>query len=77
MSKTIQQIEARLERLEKEVAEVKVALVQKPGLPWYRQILGTSRGTRLTRRSFAWAGSSAPASAKANEPCPSFWTPIP
>jgi hypothetical protein len=44
MSKTIQQIEARLERLEKEVAEVKATLVQKPGLPWYRQILGDFAG---------------------------------
>jgi hypothetical protein len=44
MSKSIQEITARLERLEKEVAEVKAALVKKPGPPWYRQILGDFAG---------------------------------
>ena len=44
MSKTIQQIEARLERLEKELAEVKAALAGKPKGPWYRKILGDFAG---------------------------------
>jgi hypothetical protein len=44
MSKAIEQLEARLERLEKELAEVKAALAAKPGVPWYRQILGDFAG---------------------------------
>ena len=44
MSKTIAQLEARLERLEKELAEVKASLTTKPGIPWYRQILGDFAG---------------------------------
>ena len=44
MSKAIEQIEARLERLEKELAEVKAVLARKPGVPWYRQILGDFAG---------------------------------
>ena len=44
MSKAIEQIETRLERLEKELAEVKAVLARKPGIPWYRQILGDFAG---------------------------------
>ncbi len=44
MSTTIAKLEARLERLEKELAEVKATLAAKPGLPWYRQILGDFAG---------------------------------
>jgi hypothetical protein len=44
MSKVIEQIEARLKRLEKELAEVKAVLARKPGVPWYRQILGGFAG---------------------------------
>jgi len=44
MSKAIEQLEARLERLEKELAEVKAALAAKPGVPWYRQVLGDFAG---------------------------------
>jgi hypothetical protein len=44
MSKAIEQIEARLERLERELAEVKSALARKAGVPWYRQILGDFAG---------------------------------
>lgn len=44
MSKTMQQFEARLERLEKELAEVKATLVRKPEVPWYRQIVGDFAG---------------------------------
>jgi hypothetical protein len=44
MSKAIEQIETRLQRLEKELAEVKAVLARKPALPWYRQILGEFAG---------------------------------
>lgn len=44
MSKDIERIEVRLERLEKELAEVKAVLAWKPDLPWYRQILGDFAG---------------------------------
>src|SRR5947209_549571 len=44
MSKTIAQLEARLERLEKELAEVKATLNAKAKLPWYRQIVGDFAG---------------------------------
>jgi hypothetical protein len=44
MSKAIVQIEARLERLEKELAEVKALLSEKAGVPWYRQIVGDFAG---------------------------------
>jgi hypothetical protein len=44
MSKTIQQLEARLARLEKEFAELKASLGRKQGAPWYRQIVGDFAG---------------------------------
>jgi hypothetical protein len=46
MSKTNQQLEARLTRLEKEVAELKVALAKNQGRPWYRQIVGDFAGDK-------------------------------
>jgi hypothetical protein len=46
MSKTIEAIHTRLERLEKELTEVKAALVQKPAIPWYRQIVGDFAGDK-------------------------------
>jgi hypothetical protein len=44
MSKAIVQIEERLERLEKELAEVKAVLAKKAEVPWYRQIVGDFAG---------------------------------
>ena len=44
MSLTIKQLETRLERLEKEVAEVRATLAGKTGVPWYRLILGEFAG---------------------------------
>jgi hypothetical protein len=44
MSKAISQIEARVERLEKELAEVKAALAKRAAAPWYRQIVGDFAG---------------------------------
>ena len=46
MTKTNQQIEARLTRLEKELAELKATLDQKQGVPWYRQIVGDFAGDK-------------------------------
>jgi hypothetical protein len=40
MSQSTQQLEARLARVEKEVAELKAALGAKRLEPWYRQIVG-------------------------------------
>jgi len=44
MSKAIAQLEARLQRLEKEMAQVKATLAVKPEMPWYRQIVGDFAG---------------------------------
>jgi len=44
MTKAIVQIEARLARLEKELAEVKAKMTRKPMVPWYRQIVGDFAG---------------------------------
>ncbi len=47
MSKALEQIESRLARLEKELAQVKAALTSQPGVPWYRQILGDFAGDEV------------------------------
>jgi hypothetical protein len=44
MSRAILQIEARLERLEKELTEVKAVPAEKTAVPWYRQIVGDFAG---------------------------------
>jgi hypothetical protein len=45
MPQTTRQLEARLERLEKELAELKVAVgATKPANPWYREIVGIFAG---------------------------------
>jgi hypothetical protein len=44
MSKSIQQLEARLARVEKELAHVKATLAGKARVPWYRQVLGDFAG---------------------------------
>ena len=40
MSQSTRQLEARLERVEKELAELKATVAAKPREPWYRQIVG-------------------------------------
>jgi hypothetical protein len=44
MSKNLQQLEARLDRVEKELAELRAQLARKHGTPWYRQIVGDFAG---------------------------------
>jgi hypothetical protein len=46
MSKAIEPIEERLDRLEKELAELKAVLARQAqaGVPWYRQIVGDFAG---------------------------------
>jgi hypothetical protein len=44
MSPTTRQLEARLARVEKELAELKAALGSRTGAPWYRQIVGAFAG---------------------------------
>jgi hypothetical protein len=46
MPKTTQQLEARLSRVEKELAEIKAALPKKNGEPWYRQVVGDFAGDK-------------------------------
>ena len=41
MSTTTKQLESRLARVEKELAELRQALVAKSTEPWYRQIVGS------------------------------------
>jgi hypothetical protein len=44
MSKAIEQIETRVERLERELAMLKASLAKKSEAPWYRQIVGDFAG---------------------------------
>jgi hypothetical protein len=46
MSKTTQQLEVRLARVEQELAELKAALAGRRAEPWYRQIVGDFAGDR-------------------------------
>jgi len=40
------QIEARLARVERELAELRTALSERPNQPWYRQIVGDFAGDK-------------------------------
>jgi hypothetical protein len=44
MAQTTRQLEARLTRVEKELAELKARLDEKPAKPWYREIVGSFKG---------------------------------
>ncbi len=44
MSNNIEQLEARLARVEKELAELKAAFAGRRVEPWYRQIVGDFAG---------------------------------
>jgi hypothetical protein len=44
MPRTARHLELRLERVEKELAELKAAFAQKQGKPWYREIVGAFTG---------------------------------
>ncbi len=44
MPQTTRQLEARLERVEKELAELKAAIAGQQGKPWYREIVGAFAG---------------------------------
>ena len=44
MPRTTRQLEARLERVEKELAELKAVVAGKHGTPWYRDIVGVFAG---------------------------------
>jgi hypothetical protein len=46
MSTTTEQLERRLARVEKELAELREALAAKPAEPWYRQIVGSFAGDK-------------------------------
>ncbi len=46
MPKTTQQLDARLTRVEHELAELKASLSGKRVEPWYRQIVGDFEGDR-------------------------------
>jgi hypothetical protein len=50
MARTTQQLEARLTRVEQELAELKAALPKKPTEPWYRRILGDFSGDDAYRK---------------------------
>jgi hypothetical protein len=41
MPQTTRQLEARLERVEKQLADLRAALVGGQGKPWYEQIVGS------------------------------------
>jgi hypothetical protein len=42
--RTTRDLEARLQRVETELAELKAAIAGKQGKPWYREIVGTFAG---------------------------------
>jgi hypothetical protein len=46
MANTTQQLDARLTRVEKELAELKAGLVEADARPWYRQIVGSFAGDK-------------------------------
>ena len=46
MSKATQELELRLSRVERELAEVKASLSQGKAEPWYRQIVGDFAGDK-------------------------------
>lgn len=42
-----EQLEARLKRIEQELAEIKASLQPQPKEPWYRQIVGDFAGDKV------------------------------
>jgi hypothetical protein len=46
MSRAIQQLEARLARVEEELAQLRAAVAGKRVEPWYRQIVGDFAGDK-------------------------------
>ena len=44
MATTTKQLEARLKRVELELADIKARLDPKPGRPWYEEIVGCFKG---------------------------------
>ena len=46
MSRSGERLEARLAKLEKDVAELKASLRSKQSEPWYRQIVGEFAGDK-------------------------------
>jgi hypothetical protein len=46
MSQNNAKLEARLRRVERELAEIKATLAGKARLPWYRQIVGDFSGDK-------------------------------
>ncbi len=49
MSSATKELEARLSRVEKELAELKASLVQKRSERWYRAIVGDFAGDKTHR----------------------------
>lgn len=49
MPLTFQQLNARLTRVEKELAELRASLAGKRATPWYRQIVGDYAGDEVLR----------------------------
>jgi len=48
MASTVQLLEKRLERVEKELFELKAALSSEKNIPWYRRIVGDYADTNKT-----------------------------
>ena len=47
MAQTTRQLEARLKRVEQELAELKAKVAGKKGKPWYREIVGVFSGDKV------------------------------
>jgi hypothetical protein len=46
MPQSTRQLEVRLQRVEKELAELKAVVAGKQGKPWYREIVGVFAGDK-------------------------------
>jgi hypothetical protein len=46
MPQTTRQLEARLDRVEKELASLRATVASKQGQPWYREIVGVFAGDK-------------------------------
>jgi hypothetical protein len=44
MTRNTRELETRLERIEKELADLKAVVVAKQRIPWYREITGSFAG---------------------------------
>jgi hypothetical protein len=47
MSRNADTLEARLSRVEQELAQLKASLARRPDKPWYREVVGSFAGDKV------------------------------